>query len=158
MRTRFAACLLALIYVTALPGLLPVAFAALAAAEGSHGIDLRTRGAETCVVLTHRLGCAVGHDATHRHGVLARVLTVTATREGSDPDHVVHFVSGQVATAEKRPSLLEPERGNEIPAPSLDVTTEVAAPRREAAPVAHCGAPRRPPAQLAALRSTLLVI
>ena len=119
-RNRLAGVILLLAYVGGMAELMPVVFMTLAKWEGSHGVQVCTGSEGTRVVLTHPnaqgLKC---HDAIHRHGPVARLLTSLAEpATGSGPDHIVQFAGGNKMGAEKR--LL-------VPVPT-SVVSELAAP------------------------------
>jgi hypothetical protein len=153
-----AALFIALLYFFALPGVMPGIFSALARIEGSHGVEVSTVNGETSVVLTHHAAGQRVHDCIHHHSLLARALTALSTPRDSDPDHVVHFSSGGTFVAEKSSELRT--------AAAAVAHTQLAAYSAAAffaqpatsVSIREKTRPPRPPAQLALLRSTLLLI
>ena len=139
--------------VTATP-LAPALTALLALADRSHPVAVQQTARGIQVVLRHNFF----NSPTHRHGMVARALTMIAERPvGSQPDHVIQFAAS--ATSEQASALaIEPAPGAPAPGlfPSYDFLTCPARPT--AVPAAH---PRPPPGTsglLLSLRSTVLVI
>jgi hypothetical protein len=108
-------------YVCALPAWLPLAFAAVARVEGSHGVALCASGAEMHVVLTHPSRCqGMRHEVIHRHGLAARMLASLAA-PGDGPDHVVIFTSPERTLSEE--SAAAPEALSTAGAPGTPALT-----------------------------------
>ncbi|MEK7678106.1 MAG: hypothetical protein AAB676_19930, partial [Verrucomicrobiota bacterium] len=134
--------------------LAPALTALLALADRSHPVAVQQTARGIQVVLRHNFF----NSPTHRHGMVARALTMIAERPvGSQPDHVIQFAAS--ATSEQASALaIEPAPGAPAPGlfPSYDFLTCPARPT--AVPAAH---PRPPPGTsglLLSLRSTVLVI
>jgi hypothetical protein len=162
MKPRFAAWVLLLAYICALPAALPLAFAAVACMDRSHGVELCAGGTEVRVILTHGVGHgALPHEAIHRHCAVARLLASFAQAPiGGDPDHIVRFAAASSILEEERGALLERSFAASDCAPVFVMIKEMTLPRFvdstflwEQFPTEHA-----PPAFLAGLKSTLLLI
>ena len=114
----FAGWLLALLWLSILPGVAPGLFAALAWIEGSHGIEMRSADSELSVVLTHDArNTGRTHDQIHRHCLFAQLLVSLSSRDNGQLDHIVKFAST---------TNTEVRRGITVPAEGI--TSETAAP------------------------------
>lgn len=160
-RKRLAGLILLVAYFGAMPGLMPATFAMLARWEGSHGVDVCIAGEDARVILTHCAAPGVKcHDAIHRHGFAARLLTsIAQPANGGGPDHIVRFVSGPNTGAEKQLVAPEPPVTASAVMPEFVVVSEIALPREIESGSAWGDAPAEiPPAFLVGLKVTLLLI
>jgi hypothetical protein len=123
---RRSGWLLVLAWLVAMPGVLPLLFAAAAWIDGEHGVLLRGGGEEVAVVLTHgaqNLGKL--HEQIHHHRLLGRVLTCCATSPAGQPDHVMQF-RGTNAAGEDRQIAATPDSGDsDFTVPPLLEGTEI---------------------------------
>jgi hypothetical protein len=145
---------LLLLYLFTATPLAPVVFSLFAGLDRSHHVAIQRTSIGLQVLLRH--GCA--DLSSHRHGMLARALTVFAQRAAApQSDHVIQF--GSTDTVQQTPAF-KIERALNLPdsqgispndsAFSLGDQTFVAA-----------AAPRPPPANIGLillLRSTVLLI
>ena len=145
--------LLSLYLVTATP-LAPALTALLALADGAHQVALQQSAGGVQVVLHHE--CV--RSAAHRHGMVARTLTLFAQRTaGAQLDHVIQFGSANFMS----------------PAPMVAVAPSTQMPALDAFPSGLCRleapslglflatCPRPPPAAsglLRSVRSTVLLL
>jgi hypothetical protein len=160
-RKRLAGLILLVAYFGAMPGLTPAAFAMLAKWEGSHGVDVAIDGGCTRVILTHHAPPGVAcHDAIHRHGFGARLLTSFAQPPNDGAlDHVMRFVSGVNTGAEKQLAAPEPPVIANVGLPEFLVVSEMALPPKSESGSAWGRTPAKaPPAFLIGLKITLLLI
>jgi hypothetical protein len=106
---RFAAgCLLWLFLVTTTP-LAPVLTTGAGLADRSHHVALQQTARGIQVVLRHE--CP--NSPTHRHGIVARALTLMAERPvGSQPDHIIQFTAS--APLEQPPAFILAPAPDEI--------------------------------------------
>jgi hypothetical protein len=160
-RARFGGWLLLLTYFCAIPGLVPSVFAALAEAEGSHGVEVSVSAGDARVTLTHRAPPGIlSHEAIHHHCLLAKMLARFAEPgDGNEgPDHLVKFTSGVTRLMEKGFVLLDAPETADIVAPEFVLVDEIALPAAGGAYSWPKGAPPRPPAEIVGLKSTQLLI
>jgi hypothetical protein len=142
---------LLLLYLFTATPLAPVMFSLLAEADRSHHVAIQQTSQGLQVVLRHdRSG-----SASHRHGMVARALTVFAQRTaGAQSDHVIQFGSTDtvrrapavVAESAPEPSVSDTDVACEFLAHSFDGTFEAAA------------IPRPPPVRHGLLLTVLSVV
>ena len=141
--------LAALYFFTATP-LAPGLTVLLASADSSHhaGIYHTSRGA--AVVLRH--DCSM--VATHRHSLVARMLTLVALRTtAAQPDHVIQFTANPL-TGQAAIALTAPAPGQDLVAPSGHASIFVPLSVAPEPPVS----PPRVLRELVNVRSTVLLI
>jgi hypothetical protein len=161
-RSRIAAGVMLAVYLCTLPALLPMAFAALARLEGSHGVEVTIGGDESLVSLTHgAMGVRLPHEAIHHHCLFARVLaSFSEPRNGGDPDHIVRFASGSRILDEPRivPPPLPLDASACAPEFSLFVEIVLPDPMHDSAGDHIFSDEHAPPDSFLGLKSTRLLI
>lgn len=146
----FTGSLVAALYLLTATPLAPALTALLALADRSHNVAIQQTTGGVTVVLRH--DCA--NSPTHRHGVVARTLTLIAQRTSeAQPDHVIQF---SASTTSIPVSIAPPIIDSVSNAPALcDVTLCVS-------PAVTQEIPRPPPpgasSSLLSTRSTVLLI
>ena len=81
------------VYVATATPILPVLTALLGSTDRSHHVALQQTAQGVQVVLRHE--CA--NLLAHRHGVVARALTLLAQRSTTGADHVIQFTSTAIS-------------------------------------------------------------
>jgi hypothetical protein len=129
-RLLLAGWLLVAGWLASIPGLLPMAFAAVAELDGQHGVEMRSNGEEATVILTHGAqNCGKTHEQIHHHRVFGRILTCCATSRPGQADHLVQFASCRSAQQKERQAQVAPQEMETAvaipPIPEADIVADV---------------------------------
>lgn len=131
-RLLLAGWLLVAGWFVATPGLLPLAFAAVAWIDGEHDVEVRGAGEVVSVVLTHGAqNAGKTHGQIHQHKLLGQVLTCYARTAGEGADHVMSFAGTSVLAIERKAAVESAGEEVEAVAPTVDagfVVIEIPAP------------------------------